>query len=159
MGISILQITTFVVYVLFIMIMFKGPLPSISDSWYRLKDLGGVWYSLFTWFCFILGFSMFFQTNDTTPLFFVSGAGLTLVGTATMFKDSDYWTPKIHFTGAILGIIGALVGLGIERTMWIPLIIWATGSLTMIPIKIKNLTWWIEILAFVCIGVGLLMTS
>jgi hypothetical protein len=159
MVISILQITTFIVYVIFIMIMFKGPLPSISDSWYRLKDKGGVWYSLFTWFCYILGISMFFQTDFTSPFFFVSGAGLTFVGVATMFKSDDYWTPKIHFGGAILGIIGALMGLGIERVMWVPTIIWATGSLTMIPLKVKNLTWWIEVLAFVCIGVGLLMTS
>lgn len=159
MVISLLQITTFIVYVVFIMIMFKGPLPSISDSWYNLKDMGGVWYSLFTWFCFIIGGLMLFQTDGTTPIFLISGAGFTIVGAASMFKSSDYWTNRIHFIGAIVGILGGFMGLGIERSMWIPMIICSTGCLIMIPLKIKNLTWWIEILSFICIGVGLLMTS
>ena len=159
MVISILQITTFIVYVVFIMIMFKGSLPSISDSWYKLKDMGGVWYSLFTWFCFIIGTLMFFQTDGTTPIFFISGAGFTIVGAASMYKSSDYWTNRIHFIGAIFGILGGFMGLGIERSMWIPIIICSTGYLIMIPLKMKNLTWWIEILSFICIAVGLLMTS
>ena len=152
MIISILQI------VIFVLIKF-GILPSISDSWYELTAIGGVWYSLFTWFCFGLGILMFFQTNGSTVLFFISGAGLSFVGAATMFKSSDYWTPKIHFGGAITGIFGALIGIGIERNLWIPAAVWAVGTILIEIFKIRNSTWWVEVLAFSCIGLGLLLSS
>lgn len=158
MTISILQILIFISYVTFIVIKF-GVLPSISDSWYRLRDLGGVWYSLFTWFCFGLGFLMFFQTNGTTPLFFLSGAGLSAVGVATMFKLKDDLQPYIHFIGAVIGILGALVGIGVERHVWLPLIDFIILSIILYIFTSKNKTWWIEIAAFAAVGLGLLLTA
>ena len=159
MVLSIVQILIFLSYVTFIVIKF-GVLPSISESWYELRDLGGVWYSLFTWFCWGLGFTMFFQTNDTAPyLFFLSGAGLCFVGAATMFKLSDDIQPYIHFVGALIGISCALVGIGVERQEWIPLIMFVLSALVLTFTVEKNRTWWIEIVAFTCIGLGLLFTS
>lgn len=159
MTLSVIQILIFVSYVTFIMIKF-GILPSISESWYRLRDLGGVWYSLFTWFCWGLGFTMFFQTNFTAPyLFFLSGAGLCFVGAATMFKLKDSLQPYIHSIGAFVGISAALIGLGVERHAWLPLV---DFLILMIIIQIfvdKNKIWWTEILAFLSIGLGLLFTS
>lgn len=158
MSISILQILIFVFYVTFIVIKF-GVLPSISESWYRLRDLGGVWYSLFTWFCVSLGFLMFFQTNGTTPLFFLSGAGLSAVGVATMFKLKDDLQPYIHSIGAIIGILGSLVGIGVERHNWNPLFIFVTIAILLTIFLKKNKTWWIEITAFAAVGLGLLLTA
>lgn len=155
MTISILQILIFVSYVTFIVVKF-GILPSISESWYRLRELGGVWYSLFTLFCFGLGFTMFFQTNGSTSLFFLSGAGLSAVGVATMFKLKDDIQPYIHAIGAIVGILTALIGIGVERKNWIPLIIFLSLSILLVIFLKKNKTWWIEIIAFTTAGLGLL---
>ena len=151
MVISIVQILIFVAYVMFIITKF-GVLDSISESWYKLRSLGGVWYSLFTWFCWGLGFLMLFQTNGSTPLFFLSGTGLMFVGAATMFKLKDDLQPYIHFIGAAIGILGALVGLVIERGEWDPSLIFVI-ALTIFNFTIKvHRTWWIEIVAFLCIG-------
>lgn len=159
MTISILQIIIFISYVTFVINKF-GILPSISESWYRLRDLGGVWYSLFTWFCFGLGFLMFFQTNGNTPLFFLSGAGLSLVGTATMFKEiNDKLQGKLHTIGAVIGILGSLIGIGVERDNWIPLFIFVSVAILLSLSVKKNRTWWIEIVAFATVGLGLLLTA
>jgi hypothetical protein len=158
MVLSIIQILIFVSYITFILIKF-GVLPSISESWYRLRDLGGVWYSLFTWFCWTLGFTMLFQTNGNTPLFFLSGVGLCAVGAATMFKLKDDIQPYIHSIGAAIGIISALIGLGVERHAWLPLVDFIILAVILYIFVDKNKTWWIEILAFLSIGLGLLFTS
>lgn len=158
MILTIIQILIFVSYITFIVIKF-GILPSISESWYRLRDLGGAWSSLFTWFCWGIGFTMFFQTNNTAPyLFFLSGAGFCIVGVATMFKLNDDIQPYIHFTGALIGIIGALIGIGVERDAWWPFFFLLITNIVIIFTIEKNKTWWSEMLVFLSIGIGLLLT-
>lgn len=154
---TIIQTIVFVSYVTFILIKFKQILPSISESWYRLRDLGGVWYSLFTWFCWVLAFPMFFQTNDVAPyLFFLSGAGLALVGTATMFREiDDKLQGKLHTIGAAVGIIGALAGIWVERGTFIPFAVFVVSAILLSLFKVKNKTWWIEMAAFGSILYGL----
>jgi len=154
---TIIQTITFVSYVTFLLIKFKQILPSISESWYRLRDLGGVWYSLFTFFCWLLAFPMFFQTNDTAPyLFFLSGVGLALVGTATMFREiDDKQQGRLHTIGATMGIIGALTAIWVERGTYIPFAIFIVLSLILSLLKVKNKIWWIEMVAFVSILYGL----
>jgi len=158
MSLTLTQGFIFLLYVTFLWIKFKGPLPSISESWYRLKDLGGTWYSLFTWFCFSIGFLMFFQTNDTAPyLFILSGAGLSFVGVATMFKETKSLEPYIHTIGAVVCIVSALFGIAIERNSWLPMIIFAILAILIKLFKVKNSTWWTEIAAFLTILGGLLI--
>lgn len=155
-SLTIIQAGVFVSYVLFLVIKF-GVLSSISESWYRLKDLGGVWYSLFTWFCFGIGFLMLFQTNGTYPsLFFISGTGLSAVGVATMFKLEKSIEPKIHIAGAAVCIVAALFGIGLEKNIWFPLICFTIVSLASSVLDIKNKMWWIEIIAFGFIVAGLI---
>jgi len=151
MTLTIIQAIIFISYVTFLMIKFKGPLPSISDSWY---ELDGLYKSLFTWFCWGLGFLMLFQTDGTSAMFFLSGAGLCFVGAATMFKES--MTKTVHFTGAAIGIISALIGIWIERGSNIPLIIWLIFCVLFEISKVPNKTWWIEIIAFFAIIFGLI---
>jgi hypothetical protein len=154
---TIIQTIVFISYITFILIKFKQILPSISESWYRLRDLGGVWYSLFTWFCWGLAFSMPFQTNDIAPyLFILSGAGLGLVGAAAMFREiNDKLQGKLHTIGAVVGIIGALTGIWVERGTFIPFAVFAASALLLSLFKVKNKTWWIEMSAFVSILYGL----
>lgn len=154
-ALTIFQALVFVSYVMFILIKF-GTLPSISDSWYKLKDLGGVWYSLFTWFTWLLGIPLLFQTNGDTALFFLAGAGLSFVGVATMFKLKESIEPMIHFGGALTAILGSLAGLGIERGAWLPTFAFVIVSAGIILTKLKNRTWWIEIAAFLAIIFGLI---
>ena len=151
--ITVLQAITFIVYVTFLLIYFKGPLPSISESWYRLP---GFSRNLFTFFCWILGFLMFFQTNGDSGLFFLSGAGLVFVGGVTQFKKDLAKSNLIHPIGAIFAIIGGLAGLIVERHTYLPLIVFSVLTLSIIVTPIKNKTWWIENSAFLTILSGLL---
>lgn len=152
-SLTIVQAGIFLSYITFLMVKFKGPIHSISESWYLLP---GLQKSLFTWFCFSVGFLMFFQTNGLFPsLFFLSGAGLCFVGAATMFKLKQSIEPYIHFGGAAICILAALLGIGLEKEMWLPLIYFIVFTLGLSIFKINNKTWWIEILAFALIELGL----
>ena len=151
--ITILQGITFILYVTFIVLKF-GVLPSISESWYRLD---GLEKSLFTWFCWVLGGLMLFQTNGNTPFFFLSGGGLMFVGAATMFKTDEAKSNIVHPLGAFFGIMGGLFGLAFERNTIIPLILFLMSTIVIyLTVKI-NKTWWIEIAAFITILLGLLV--
>jgi hypothetical protein len=155
---TIIQIVIFVSYVSFIILKF-GILPSISESWYKLRELKGSWYGLFTLFCFGIGITMFGQTNGVAPgLFFLSAAGFSAVGVATMFKLKDDIQPYIHFVGALCGVIGALLGIWVERCTSFPFIFFMAISLLITLTIEKNRTWWIEMYAFLCISLGLLFT-
>ena len=150
-----IQAVVFISYITFLLIKFKGPLTSISDSWYKLGGFDGKLSFLFTLFCWGLAIPMLLQSGSTA-LFFLSGAGLSFVGVATMFKSKDDITPYIHFIGAGIGIIFALIGIGVERYTWIPLLAWSIMALVLKLLKIKNYIWWIEISAFLTIIIGLL---
>lgn len=154
MGLTIAQGLIFISYITFLLIKFGKPLPSISDSWYQLPKN---YKPLFTLFCWSLGFTMLFQTDGTTPAFFFSGAGLCFVGAATMFK-SDKTTALVHSIGAIVCIVSALIGLWVERDMFLPIFLFGASAsiLSLKSIKLTNKTWWIEIIAFVFILIGLL---
>lgn len=160
MLLTLLQGLIFVSYITFLWVKFKGPLPSISESWYRLKELGGLWYWLFTLFCLALGITMIFQSyepNITTSWFFISGSALCFVGAATAFKDYSFITPYVHSISAGICIICALAGIGVEYHSWIPAIIFTVLTALIKLLKINNGTWWIEISAFVSILSGLLI--
>jgi hypothetical protein len=149
--ITLFQLSVFVIYVGFLLYTFKKPLPSISDSWYELPNNQK---PLFTLFCWSLGIAMLFQGTGETPLFFLSGSGLTFVGAATMFKSTGAHTNIVHYTGAAVGIILALVGIGYENGVWIPLIVWLISTILLKVLKVENSTWWIEIVAFLTIIIG-----
>jgi len=154
MIITIVQGLIFITYIIFLLIKFGKPLPSISDSWYQLK---GLEKSLFTWFCWSLGFLMFFQTNGNSPLFFISGAGICFVGVATMFKSDDKITRIIHSVGAIVCIVAAFIGLWVERDMFLPFFLFlSTASiLSLKNVILNNKIWWLEITAFIYIIISL----
>jgi len=156
MILTILQTIVFITYITFLVKKF-GVLPSISESWYRLQPekLG----YLFTLFCLTLGILMLYQGTQDTSLFFISGVGLCFVGAATQFKINDYYTGIIHSAGAAICIVSALVGIGIEYNLWLP----GFGFIILtIPAYIfikKNKTWWIEMLAFISILIGLIIIN
>jgi len=153
---TLIQGLIFILYLTFIWVKF-GILNSISESWYKLRELGGFWYMLFTVFCWSLGITMLFQTDKDMSFFIYSGAGLAFVGAATMFDLKGTVVPYVHFAGAAVGIVFALLGLGFERNAWIPLIAFASATLLIKLFKIKHSVWWIEIAAFLSAITGLLI--
>jgi hypothetical protein len=136
--------------VTFLLIKFKGPLHSISASWY---ELGYPLRNLFVAFCFSIGFTMTLQTGSI--LFFLSGLGLAFVGIASWSQSLVKLTRFIHFAGAVSGIVFGLLGIGFGFDNWIPLLIWIILSLLILLFKIRNRWWWIEIVAFITIIIGL----
>ena len=148
--ITIIQAMIFIAYIAFLLIKFKRIWPSISDSWYELK---GLQKSLFTLFCWSIGFLMFFQTDGSTGFFFLSGAGLCFTGAAAMFREK--MTKTVHFAGAIASVLGAFMALYFERGSIYPVIVF--GLSVIFIHRIKNHIWWIEISAFACILYGLLI--
>lgn len=155
MILTIIQAVTFISYITFLMVKFKGPLPSISDSWYRLGSPLG---RLFSLFCFILGVTMFLQGGGII-WFVISGAGLSFVSAATAFKKPDTPTGTIHGVAAGIGIAFALLGIGLTAGYWIPLMGFIGVSVLLKLLKVKNFTWWVEIAAFTFILFGLIVTK
>lgn len=154
LELTLLQAAIFITYISFIISKF-GVLPSISESFYRLNEnrLG----LLFTLFCWTLAVPMMFQSNETTLLFFFSAVGLGLVGATPMFKWSGAMTDKIHGIGAGIGIACGLAGLYFEYRMWEPAVGFLLATILIMGLKLRDHIWWIEIMAFIAMIVGLLL--
>jgi len=148
MSLLIIQFIVFVLYVGSITTVY-GVLPSISDSWYSLPQR---YKPLFTFFTWGIGIPMFFYGSGAM---FLSGIGLVFVGTATQFRMTEAYTKYIHFAGAALGIILPLLDLVIVFGVWIPIIIQSIGTLLIVQSKVSNKLWWVEVLAFISIMIGI----
>ena len=127
-------------------------LHSVSDSWYILKQHERNEEILFTIFTYFLGIGTLLQYY-IHPLFFFAGMGFFWVGTQTQFRGISI-KETIHYLGAVLGIGGSLIGLGLTFS-WIPLLLMLIGGGIMKLLKINNFLWWVEILAFILVIVGL----
>ena len=99
---------------------------------------------------------MIFQGGNAW--FFMSGAGLCFVGTATAFLSKGASTNIVHYLGAAVGIGCALLGLVFQYGIYLPLLVFTLGTaLIMLIPKVNNKIWWVEILAFVVIVIGLFL--
>ena len=156
-GYLIWMIAAFVIYIGWIWIKF-GIQPSISDSFYALQDRYGKG-SLIPWIFWL------FLINIAWPLFpllnfngfaFFSITGLVLVGAAAQFRLGK-GTEIPHIIGALSGIILAFLSIGIVFKGWA--FAWLPGYLLLVGlfnlIKIRNYTWWVEIVAFIMIILAL----
>lgn len=91
---------------------------------------------------------------EVTPLFFASGAFLSFVGAATMFK-SDATTKRVHYVGAVGGITFALIAL-CSQGIYYPIIVTAIGIIPFLIFKkISNKIMWVEVIAATMILAGL----
>ena len=147
------QIIVFLSYIVFLQSKF-GTLPSISQSYYELKERG----YLFTVFCFSLAIPMMiisgFQDHKYSWLIFMSGVGLGFVGSATSFKQRT--TDIVHYTGAVVSIVFALVGIWVVYGLWLPFAFTALLSTAIIRLRVNNAIYWIEVVAVSAIVFGLL---
>lgn len=145
--------TSFPIYILYILWRNNWKvLHSVSDSWYKLKQHERHEEIFFTIFTYFLGIGTLLQYY-LHPIFFLAGMGFFWVGTQTQFRGESI-KQTIHYIGAVLGIGGSLIGLGLTFS-WIPLLIMLGGVGIMKLLKINNFLWWVEILAFILVIGGL----
>lgn len=144
---------SFPIYILYILWRNNWKvLHSVSDSWYILKGHERHEEIYFTIFTYFLGIGTLLQYY-LHPLFFLGGMGFFWVGTQTQFRGESV-KETIHYLGAVLGIGCSLIGLGLTLS-WIPLLLLLLGGGIMKLLKITNFLWWIEMLAFLVIIIGL----
>lgn len=146
---TIIQLVIFLLYVGFI-VKHYGILPSISDSWYVLPSRHNFLFTLFTWG---IGIPMFLYGN---VWFALSGSGLSFVGAATQFKDKIALTKEVHYIGAVVGILGALIGIIVEYGNYLPLVLFVFLAISIQVSYMKNKIWWQEIVASLLILFGLI---
>lgn len=145
----------FVGYISFIVNRY-GVLPSISGSYYKMKDdklFGGSLFTLFIW-----SLSLPLIIIGDTPLMFFAGAFLSFVGAASAFKDLKM-TKRVHNIGAIGGIGFGFLSMIIDFQLFELTYFMVVLSLSLFLLKTKNLIWWVEILAFVLIILGLFIAK
>lgn len=154
---AIFQLLVFTYYLAYITRQY-GVLSSISESYYMLGKKSGY----FTLFCFLLAFPMFLHSREFNPglaveadytwLFFVSML-LSFTGAAAAFKRPV--TDVVHFVGAACGILGAIVGIALQYNMPLLILGWFISS--AIAAGFKNPVYWVEVVSFAWVMVGLLI--
>jgi hypothetical protein len=141
----LIQVISFITYMTYVIYNF-GILKSISESYYKLSRAGKFLFTLFIW-SISIPMAMY-----GTALFFWSGACLSFVGAATMFKD-DTMTKKVHYIGAFLGFTLALVALSFVG-IYYPLLCGMIIVAVCVEYNPPNKIFWIETLigAFLIAG-------
>ena len=145
----LINILVFALYNIFTVSRY-GFLPSISDSYYLIRDdkskfVGEYLFTLFIWFI-----ALSVIIIGSTSLMFFAGAFLAFVGASQAFKD-DNLTRKVHVVGAIGGIGIGLISMWIDFKTSIPLIIVLSFILLSNLFNLKNKTYWIEVVAFIVV--------
>ncbi len=147
---------TFISYLVYIAIKY-GILPSMSASYYALRDAGNKW--MFIIFMYYLAISLLLVASLNPHLhawtFFVAGSAAAFVGIAARYRDK--MDERIHVGAAYSLIIFNLLGIGLVFSNFWPTYIFIVLGLVMAIFKekIKNFGYWIEVLAFACIIWGL----
>lgn len=137
-------ILVFVTFVAYVWVKY-GILDSISASWYALGKKS--W--LFTLFLWSISLPLCVMGN---AWFVVAGACLCFTGAAAAYKQK--MTNTVHYIGAVGGITLSLAGL-IQNGIWWPAVAFAITAIILRRLKLKNLTWWVEVAAFWLIIGGL----
>lgn len=138
---------TFISYVLLITLKY-GVLPSISDSYYKHN-------SKLLFFLFMLGVGLPITLMATSGLMFFSGALFILCGCAPAFKRNTYsFEDEVHKIGALGGICLLLSYFAISH-FYLPIILAISIGFPVYLLNPKNKTFWLEIIAFIILIVGL----
>ncbi len=148
---------SFAIYMSWITIRF-GILSSISESFYALRDEYGK-SSLIPWLFWL------FLINVSWPIFpllhfsgfsFFAMAGIIFVGAAAQYRMGSP-TELVHVIGAASGIILSFIAIGFVfggwAWAWLPATALIIGILNWV--RIKNYTWWLEVVSFVLIIIAL----
>jgi hypothetical protein len=132
---------------------------SISDSWYLYARKG--YSDVFAWFIIGLGCLIAFMplaytyTHDASALWMGTGAFLCGIGIAANFKDKKPGIIHVICTyTAILGAFAAHIINSPEFVSFLPLIVSVVGLILLKVFRVKNFTWWMEIVLIYAILIG-----
>jgi surface polysaccharide O-acyltransferase-like enzyme len=139
----------FISYVSFILLKY-GILDSISESYYKEDK-----HSKFLFSAFIFGLSIPFMIIGGTTLMILAGLFLSFAGIARAYKEEFAGT--VHIIGATGGISLGYASMWIDFHLWYLPIIMGLFALLSTLFKLKYHTWWIEILAFILVIIGLII--
>ena len=141
----IIHAVTFIGFIVALVIKFKKIPSSISEFYYLLEErkYNSGW--LFTMFLWTMGIMTCFYGN---PWLFVAGGFLCFTGAAAQYKDAP--TNTVHY-------IGAAGGYGLACLVINPFLIGGIIAISVLAnlYKIKNKTFWVEVVAFLIILLGL----
>ena len=145
----IIGTVAFYLYVLAVWERF-GVLGSVSASTYYFEGQHRWWFLAGTW---LPAFAMLMQGMGVFG--FLSAAGLLFTGLTINHRINIAQSRIIHYIGAILAILAALVGLVVLYGYWLPLIVWIIVTVILHRVTI-NWIWWTEIFAVVFVVAGIL---
>lgn len=148
----ILLSTSFLIFSSFIIfiILNYGVQHSISASYYKLKGNQKILFTLALW-----GFTIPIIIYANTGLLFYSGAFICFVGVSPAFKNKGM-EKKVHLIGAYTGIILGFISLLIDYNEYY-LVLGSIFIISNIIKRIPNYIWWIEVISFCAILLGLII--
>ena len=134
-----------------------GVQTSISESYYKLPRNLQWLFTIATWSYAIPAIIIGVPYSG---LAFLAGAGIMFVGASPAFHDDGPSGTNqehlVHMIGAIIGITAAQVFICFILGQW-----WNTlsfvglsGLTFLIPSMNKNVTWWVEIYAFISMTIA-----
>ena len=150
------MIVIFFSYVSWITIKY-GIQTSISESYYKLPRKFQWLFTIVTWGYAIPAIMIGVPYSG---LAFLAGAGICFVGASPAFRSDD---PNEHTMEGIVHTIGAIIGVVASQILisfvfgqwWNTVAFIALSGLTfLIPKMKKNITWWVEIYAFLSIVIS-----
>lgn len=132
-----------------------GVLDSISASFYRLP-VKRQWIFTFALWGFSIPIIIYGALN-AFPLLFIAGISISWTGIASAYNSSNF-DLKVHVETAMIGTIMALLHVCFVEHLYY-LTAFAIIAGLLIRWKSKKYVWWIEIIAYYTILIGLLWKS
>ena len=140
----------FISYISYVIYKY-GILDSISESYYRLPKKWNFLFTLMLWF---FSFPILMVGVEYTPFMFLAGVSIMFVGAAPDYKRSQL-EHNVHYGAAIIGISTAIVTMTFLFKYYWMLPVFLLSSLFIIYKSKENYIWWIELVAFLLIIIGL----
>lgn len=125
-----------------------GVISSISDSYYYTDKP-----ALFAFF--IWGSAIPLMIVADTFLMQLAGGLLCFVGAAPAFREET--EGKVHVFGALGGYILGAISLTVDFGLWYLSAIMVAFYFISKWLKLENQAWWVEILGFILIIIGLII--
>ncbi|NJO64026.1 MAG: hypothetical protein HC836_39370 [Richelia sp. RM2_1_2] len=147
---AILQAIAFCGYIIYLWRFNKGPLTSISSSWYVLQPVHKSHY--FNIFCGLVGAPMLaygdLMNEQAQHLFVLAGFSMWGLGVASMTK-SEKWISILHYVFTIAVILLCFAGIYYQYNDYYYFIAAAVG--TIVLAFVPKPLWWIELWIFAVI--------
>lgn len=147
----LISFTVFLLYNIVSIALFNVP-PSLSETFYLYKEKNPYLKFLFPIMmctCAFLLLPAWLSIPSTFQfLAFLAPAGIIFTGMAPMFKVS--LEKAVHSTSAIIAAVASLLWIILVAKMWYIILIWLF-IITILAITsktYKNITYWLEIIAF-----------